>query len=122
MLGSPLNMAPEILNGEDYNNKVSNRLFIIKYYILFKLIILFIIYLLINKIFIFLISKADIWSIGTVFYEILFGKPPFTAGNMIDLLKNIKTKPIEFNKNINNISPIAEDAIRRMLVKLIRFY
>lgn len=38
MLGSPLNMAPEVLGGNDYNN------------------------------------KADIWSIGTVFYELLFGK------------------------------------------------
>jgi serine/threonine-protein kinase ULK/ATG1 len=56
MLGSPLNMAPEVLSGVDYDN------------------------------------KADIWSIGTVFYELLFGKPPFTAGNMIDLLKNIKNK------------------------------
>ena len=54
MLGSPLNMAPEILNGEKYNN------------------------------------KADIWSIATVFYELLFGKPPFNATNIIDLLKNIK--------------------------------
>ena len=56
MLGSPLNMAPEILDGREYNN------------------------------------KADIWSIGTCFYELLFGKPPFTAGNIIDLLKNIKNK------------------------------
>jgi serine/threonine-protein kinase ULK/ATG1 len=46
----------------------------------------------------------------------LFGKPPYTAGNMIDLLKNIKTKPLEINRNINNISPIAEDVLRRMLV------
>jgi serine/threonine-protein kinase ULK/ATG1 len=38
MLGSPLNMAPEVLGGNEYNN------------------------------------KADIWSIGTVFYEMLFGK------------------------------------------------
>lgn len=53
MLGSPLNMAPEVLNGQDYTN------------------------------------KADIWSIGTVFYELLFGKPPYTASNMIDLIKNI---------------------------------
>ena len=41
MLGSPLNMAPEILEGLDYNN------------------------------------KCDIWSIGTVFYELLFGKTPY---------------------------------------------
>jgi serine/threonine protein kinase len=37
MLGSPLNMAPEVLGGTQYNN------------------------------------KADIWSIGVVFYEVLFG-------------------------------------------------
>jgi len=55
MLGSPLNMAPEVLNGENYNN------------------------------------KADVWSLGTVFYELLFGKPPFIASNIIDLLKNIKS-------------------------------
>ena len=50
MLGSPLNMAPEILAGQDYDNKV------------------------------------DIWSVGTVFYEMLFGKPPFTAETIADLL------------------------------------
>ena len=38
MLGSPLNMAPEVLGGTQYN------------------------------------SKADIWSIGVVFYEMLFGR------------------------------------------------
>lgn len=70
MLGSPLNMAPEVLNGNDYGN------------------------------------KADIWSIGTVFYELLFGKPPYTAGNMIDLLKNIKTKQLDFPRKINNISEV----------------
>ena len=90
MLGSPLNMAPEVLNAEVYD------------------------------------TKADLWfvslafyfcrSIGTVFYEMLFGKPPFVAGNMIDLLKNMKNKPLEIPRKINNISPVAEDLIRRMLV------
>ncbi len=50
MLGSPLNMAPEILGGKDYTN------------------------------------KADIWSIGTCFYEMLFGRPPYTAKNIVELL------------------------------------
>jgi serine/threonine-protein kinase ULK/ATG1 len=53
MLGSPLNCAPEILKGKEYDNKV------------------------------------DIWSIGTVFYEMIFGKPPFNASNINDLLDNI---------------------------------
>ena len=48
--------APEILNGEKYDN------------------------------------RADIWSVGTVFYELLFGKPPYTASNIIDLIKNVKSK------------------------------
>lgn len=38
ILGSPLNMAPEVLDHQSYN------------------------------------SKADIWSIGVAFYELLFGK------------------------------------------------
>jgi len=79
MLGSPLNMAPEVLDGAYYNN------------------------------------KADIWSIGTVFYELLFGKPPYVAGNIIDLIKNIKNQQLKFPKKINNISPECEDVIRRML-------
>lgn len=79
MLGSPLNMAPEVLDGAMYNN------------------------------------KADIWSIGTVFYELLFGRPPFLASNMIELMKNIKQKKLEIPRKINNISPEAEDILKRML-------
>jgi serine/threonine-protein kinase ULK2 len=61
-------------------------------------------------------SKADIWSIGTVFYEIMFGKPPYTASNMVDLIKNIKSKPLEIPRKINNIQPLTEDILRKMLV------
>lgn len=80
MLGSPLNMAPEVLDGAKYNN------------------------------------KADIWSIGTVFYEMLFGRPPFVASNLPELAKNVKTKKLEIPRKINNISPICEDLLRTMLV------
>lgn len=79
MLGSPLNMAPEILGGKDYNN------------------------------------KADIWSIGTCFYEMLFGKPPFTAKNIVELLQKIRKQPLEFPKNVN-VSFEVKDILRKMLV------
>lgn len=62
MLGSPLNMAPEVLGGNHYN------------------------------------TKADIWSIGACFYELLFGTPPYKAGNMVDLVNNIKNKPLKIPK------------------------
>ena len=79
ILGSPLNMAPEVLDGAVYNN------------------------------------KADIWSVGTVFYELLFGRPPFLANNIIELKKNIKTKKLEIPKKANNICPEVEDVLRKML-------
>lgn len=35
---------------------------------------------------------------------------------MVDLINNIKNKPIHFPKNINKISQVTEDVIRKMLV------
>jgi len=35
---------------------------------------------------------------------------------MVDLVNNIKNKPLVFPKNINKISEVTEDVIRRMLV------
>lgn len=61
-------------------------------------------------------NKADIWSIGTVLYELLFGRPPFSAGNMIDLIKTIKTKQLEIPRKINKISEVTEDFLRKCLV------
>ena len=42
-------------------------------------------------------AKADLWSVGTVLYEISVGKPPFRASNHLDLLKRIEqSKGIKF--------------------------
>lgn len=79
MLGSPLNMAPEILAGKNYNN------------------------------------KADIWSIGTCFYELLFGKPPYTAGNIVELVKKIKKRPFWLSTSLG-MKPEVKDVLERMLV------
>jgi len=80
IVGSPLNMAPEIIMGKTYNNKV------------------------------------DIWSLGIVFYEMLFGVPPFVATSMFELLQEIKTCELKFPRDINNISAETEDILKRMLV------
>lgn len=35
-------------------------------------------------------AKADLWSVGTVLYEMVCGKPPFRANNHVELLRKIE--------------------------------
>jgi len=35
-------------------------------------------------------AKADLWSVGAVLYEMVSGKPPFRAGNHVELLRKIE--------------------------------
>lgn len=35
-------------------------------------------------------AKADLWSVGTVLYEMIVGKPPFRAANHVELLRRIE--------------------------------
>lgn len=46
-------------------------------------------------------AKADLWSVGAITYEMIFGKPPFRAQNHLQLLKKIDSTPI------TNILPIS---------------
>lgn len=54
MAGSPLNMAPEILKGNNYTQKV------------------------------------DIYSAGTILYEMLYGVSPYEANSKEELIKKIE--------------------------------
>lgn len=76
LLGTPLYMAPQILNDENYS------------------------------------TKCDIWSSGVLFYEILFGKLPWTGHSVPNLYNNIKTKPLTFPKHV---SDEVKDLIAKML-------
>ncbi|KAL0589885.1 hypothetical protein ABG067_002110 [Albugo candida] len=41
-------------------------------------------------------AKADLWSIGTILYEVLVGRPPFGGANHVQLLANIERTELRF--------------------------
>lgn len=61
-------------------------------------------------------AKADLWSVGTVLYEMVVGKPPFKAGNHVDLLRKIEQggDNIRFPPQMD-VSPSVKHLIRALL-------
>jgi len=59
--------------------------------------------------------KCDIWSTGILFYELLFGRTPWTGISIKNLSENILTKPLYFPKDIKHIQPETRDLLERML-------
>ncbi|CAD8191442.1 unnamed protein product [Paramecium pentaurelia] len=57
-------------------------------------------------------SKCDIWSIGILFYECLYGKTPWFNETSSKLLKNIYEQPLEFPKQ-----PIISDKSKQFIKK-----
>jgi len=56
--------------------------------------------------------KSDIWSSGILFYEIMFGKLPWTGTSVPGLYNNIKNQPLEFP---SQISAETQDLLHKML-------
>jgi serine/threonine protein kinase len=61
--------------------------------------------------------KADIWSLGVVLFEMLFGYCPFESSSISQLINVIKDNELKIPKDINPISDECEKLIRKMLVK-----
>ncbi|EPR58827.1 ULK kinase [Toxoplasma gondii GT1] len=79
--GSPLYMAPEILQHQYYD------------------------------------AKADLWSVGAIFFEMLHGRPPFSGQNPLQLLKNIERTAAAgpaFSDAVP-LSPSCQDLLRKLL-------
>jgi serine/threonine protein kinase len=59
--------------------------------------------------------KSDLWSVGLILYEMVYGKSPYSdAVNIMDLLKKINTKNIKYS---NSVSFECNDLLRRLLQK-----
>ena len=59
-------------------------------------------------------NKADIWSLGVVLYEMLFGHCPFQSNSIANLIEVLNTQNLSFP---GNISPVLKNLITRMLTK-----
>ncbi|KAH8673989.1 Serine/threonine-protein kinase ATG1 [Xylariales sp. PMI_506] len=61
-------------------------------------------------------AKADLWSVGTVLYEMVSGKPPFRASNHVELLRKIENAEdqIRFSRDCQ-VSSDMKGLIRSLL-------
>ena len=60
-------------------------------------------------------SKSDIWSIGVVYYQLLFGAPPYTGLDRGGLYRSMKEKTGEKTHFMREISEESKDILKKML-------
>lgn len=60
-------------------------------------------------------TKCDIWSIGVIFYEMLFGSPPWKARDEAELIKGVKTIPISNIIKKEQLSQRATEFLKKAL-------
>ncbi len=78
MCGTPIYMAPQILNNQPYT------------------------------------SKCDIWSLGLMFYEMIYGIPPWPIRNIQSYKNAILKRPLAFPYDVKS-GTITRDFIKRAL-------
>lgn len=60
--------------------------------------------------------SADLWSIGVILYECLYGFAPYSSKTTEELLSKIKSKKKIVIPSDTKISPICRDLMNRLLV------
>ena len=90
LCGSPLYMAPEILQHHRY---VSSKFVYAVNDTGVRVFSLFFTFCRYD-------AKADLWSVGTVLFEMITGQPPFHGENQFDLLRNIQRKAVRLPPDV----------------------
>ena len=62
-------------------------------------------------------QKAEVWSLGCVLYQMLFGVVPYDEKTLAELLQMLKDTDYKIPKNKNFISRKTEDFMKSMLIK-----
>ncbi|KAF4315025.1 hypothetical protein BBO99_00009682 [Phytophthora kernoviae] len=60
-------------------------------------------------------AKADLWSVGTILFEMLAGRPPYGGANHVQLLANIERQPLRFPSTLQ-----LSRSCRHLLVALLQ--
>ncbi|RLN54431.1 hypothetical protein BBJ28_00014886, partial [Nothophytophthora sp. Chile5] len=60
-------------------------------------------------------AKADLWSVGTILFEMVAGRPPYGGANHVQLLANIERQPLRFPPTL-----ALSRACRQLLVALLQ--
>ena len=59
-------------------------------------------------------GKADLWSVGAIVYEMVYGRPPYTGQNHIQLLQRIDREEVQYPATVP-VSAECCDFIARLL-------
>ena len=62
-------------------------------------------------------TKADIWSLGVVLYEMLFGVAPYEANSIASLAELIKSREPQMLLDRNPISKKTQSLLKKMLAR-----